>query len=69
MALQLVSQAQDQAGPAAGALPVGVLDGLAASPPGPARLNRAWAGVFLAPLGLGDAGKHAEPLEDVRTSS
>ena len=34
MALQLVSQAQDQAGPAAGELPVGVLDGLSASPAG-----------------------------------
>ena len=33
------------------------------------RLNRAWADVFLAPLGIVDAGKHAEPLEDVRTAA
>ena len=33
------------------------------------RINRAWAGVFLAPLGIVDAGKHAEPLEDVRTAA
>ena len=33
------------------------------------RVNRAWAGVFLAPLGIIDAGKHAEPLEDVRTAA
>ena len=33
------------------------------------RLNRAWAGAFLAPLGIVDAGEHAEPLEDVRTAA
>ena len=33
------------------------------------RLNRAWADVFLAPLGIVDAGKHAEPIEDVRTAA
>ena len=33
------------------------------------RVNRAWAGAFLAPLGIVDAGKHAEPIEDVRTAA
>ena len=33
------------------------------------RVNRAWAGAFLAPLGMVDAGKHAEPIEDVRTAA
>ena len=33
------------------------------------RLNRTWAGAFLAPLGIVDAGRHAEPLEDVRTAA
>ena len=33
------------------------------------RINRAWAGVFLAPLGIVDAGRHAETLEDVRTAA
>ena len=33
------------------------------------RLNRAWAGAFLAPLGIVDAGRQAEPLEDVRTAA
>ena len=33
------------------------------------RVNRAWAGVFLAPLGIVDAGEHAIPLEDVRTAA
>ena len=33
------------------------------------RVNRAWADVFLAPLGMVDAGRHAEPLEDVRTAA
>ena len=33
------------------------------------RLNRAWADAFLAPMGLVDAGKHAAPIEDVRTAA
>ena len=33
------------------------------------RVNRAWAGAFLAPLRIVDAGRHAEPLEDVRTAA
>ena len=33
------------------------------------KVNRAWADVFLAPLGIVDAGEHAEPIEDVRTAA
>ena len=33
------------------------------------RVNRAWPGVFLAPLGLGDAGIGRVMIEDVRTSA
>ena len=33
------------------------------------RLNHAWAGVFLAPLGIVDASEEAVPLEDVRTAA
>ena len=63
MALQHVPQAQDTAGPQARAVPRGLLAGLTR------RLNRAWAGVFLSPLGIVDAGEHAEALEDVRTAA
>ena len=33
------------------------------------RINRAWAGAFLSPLGIIDAGEHATPIEDVRTAA
>ncbi len=36
---------------------------------GARRVNRAWAGAFLAPLGMVDAGEDAAVLEDVRTAA
>ena len=33
------------------------------------RVSRAWAGVFLSPLGIVDAGEHAVSIEDVRTAA
>ena len=33
------------------------------------RLNRAWAGAFLSPLGIIDAGEDSTVLEDVRTAT